>query len=61
MKVTNNMLKAAVEKAVEAGLLPKYARRADSVVERELMKLVLQAALDARPVLAPGNAEHRNC
>ena len=49
MNVTNDMLKAAIEKAIEAGLLPKYARRPESVAEREVMKLVLQAALDAKP------------
>jgi hypothetical protein len=49
MKLTNDMLKAAIDKAVEAGLLPKYARRVESAAEREVMKLVIQAALDARP------------
>ena len=49
MNITNDMLRAAVEKAIEAGLLPKYARKPESVAEREVMKLVLQAALDARP------------
>lgn len=53
MKVTNDMLKAAIDKAIEAGLLPKYARRMESVAERELMKMVLQAALDARPPATP--------
>ena len=56
MKVTNDMLKAAIDKAVEAGLLPKYARRVESTAEREVMKLVIQAALDARPLPSAARA-----
>jgi hypothetical protein len=58
MNVTNDMLKAAIEKAIEAGLLPKYARKADSVAEHAMIKLVLQAALDARSRIPPASSEH---
>lgn len=47
MELTNAMLQAAIDKAIEAGLLPKYVRKDQSAVDREVMKLVLQAALDA--------------
>lgn len=47
MDLTDDMLQAAINKAIEAGLLPKYARKQDAVAEREVMKLVLQAALNA--------------
>lgn len=49
MKLTNAMLQAAIDKAIEAGLLPKYARKDESAVDREVMRLVLQAALNASP------------
>ncbi|HYD59659.1 MAG TPA: hypothetical protein VEC35_04855 [Noviherbaspirillum sp.] len=62
MKVTYDMLKAAIDKAVEAGLLPKYARRMESAAEREVMELVIQAALDARTPVSMArpvdNGEH---
>lgn len=47
MELTEAMLQAAIDKAVEAGLLPKYVRKDESAVDREIMKLVLRAALDA--------------
>lgn len=47
MELTNAMLQAAIDKAVEAGLLPKYVRKDESAFDREVMRLVLQAALQA--------------
>lgn len=44
--VTEEMLDAAVKKAVEAGLLPRHAGR-DTQDYQELIRFVLQAALDA--------------
>lgn len=38
------MLEAAIKKAVEAGLLPRRACREDSSFDRDLIRLVLQAA-----------------
>lgn len=55
MELTNAMLQAAIDKAIEAGLLPKYIRKEESAVDREVMRLVLQAALNA----CPSNAQHR--
>lgn len=46
--VTEEMLEAAVRKAVEAGLLPRHACRDDAYGYQELIRFVLQAALDAR-------------
>lgn len=46
MKLTEEMLDAAVEKAVEAGLLPRNACREDFAVNRELIRFVLQAGID---------------
>lgn len=46
MKVTNEMLEAAMKKAVEAGLLPRHACNEDVSINQELIRIVLQAALD---------------
>ena len=48
-RVTEEMLDAAVKKAVEAGLLPRHACREDSSGYQELIRYVLQAALEAAP------------
>ena len=47
MIVTNQMLEAALRKAVEAGLLPRDALRGESFGEREVIRHVLQAPLNA--------------
>jgi hypothetical protein len=46
MNVTEEMLDVAMKKAVEAGLLPRHACREDLSVNQELIRHVLQAALD---------------
>lgn len=46
MNVTDEMLDVAMKKAVEAGLLPRHACREDLSVNQELIRHVLQAALD---------------
>lgn len=46
MNLTEEMLDAAVEKAVEAGLLPRNACREDFAANRDLIRFVLQAAID---------------
>ena len=46
MNVTEEMLEAAMKKAVEAGLLPRHACRDDLAVNQELVRYILQAALD---------------
>jgi hypothetical protein len=43
------MLDAAVKKAVEAGLLPRHAYREDTSGYQELIRYVVQAALEAAP------------
>ena len=56
MIVTNQMLEAALRKAVEAGLLPRDALRGESFGEREVIRHVLQAALNAGLSEAPPTA-----
>lgn len=46
MKVTTEMIDAAMRKATEAGLLPRHARREDVSINRELIRMVLTAALE---------------
>lgn len=58
MKVTNEMLDAAVKKATEAGLLPRHARKEDMSINQELIRIVLQAALDV-PLDAPSKVPVR--
>ena len=52
MKVTNQMIDAAMRKAVEAGLLPRNACQEDMLIHQELIRIVLQSALEAAPVTA---------
>lgn len=59
MELTSAMLQAAIDKAIEAGLLPKYVRKDQSAVDREVMKLVLQAALDAG--IEEGHRQSADC
>jgi hypothetical protein len=47
--VTEEMLDAALRKAVEAGLLPRNACREERQEYQELVRFVLQAALEAAP------------
>ena len=49
MDITEDMLQAAVRKAIEAGLLPRNACRDDASGSKELMRLIVQAALSAGP------------
>lgn len=49
MDVTTEMLQAAVRKAVEAGLLPRHARPEDGRIHQELIRFILEAALNAAP------------
>lgn len=48
-RVTEEMLDAALKKAVEAGLLPRTAWREDRQEYQELVRYVVQAALDVAP------------
>ncbi|HJV87698.1 MAG TPA: hypothetical protein VJ698_19670 [Noviherbaspirillum sp.] len=48
MKITDEMLTAAVTKAVEAGLLPRRSLKDDIAEARMLMHEILSAALDNR-------------
>ncbi|WP_151634589.1 hypothetical protein [Noviherbaspirillum aerium] len=47
MKITTEMIDAAMRKATEAGLLPRHARREDVSINRELIRMVLLAALES--------------
>lgn len=49
MNITNEMLQAAMKKAVEAGLLPRNAYRENMSDNQELIRFILKAALDASP------------
>lgn len=48
MKVTMEMIDAAMKKATEAGLLPRHARHEDVSINRELIRMVLTAALESK-------------
>lgn len=52
MEVTIEMLQAAMRKATEAGLLPRNSSAADRANSMEIMRTILQAALDALPAPA---------
>lgn len=45
-KVTKEMLEAAMEKAVQTGMLPKYVDQETALINWASMKSVVQAALD---------------
>ncbi|WP_136419985.1 MULTISPECIES: hypothetical protein [Oxalobacteraceae] len=49
MNLTDEMLQAAIKKAIEAGLLPRHPRREDAETNRELIRLVVMAALRPQP------------
>jgi hypothetical protein len=53
MKVTKPMLDAAMRKAVEAGLLPREALRQESYADREVFRLILEAAIDTVKIAYP--------
>lgn len=57
MKVTTEMIDAAMKKATEAGLLPRHARREDVCINRELIRMVLTAALEGERKQAKAKAE----
>lgn len=59
MDLTEEMLDTAVQKAVEAGLLPRHACREDRYGQRELIRFVLQAALDSSANLQPMKLHRR--
>lgn len=56
MKLTKEMLDAGVKKAIEAGLLPRHAGSAEMAVNQDLIRLVVQAALDAVPARSGNSA-----
>lgn len=45
MHITDEMLKIAVTKSVEAGLLPRRALKEDFLDAQEIMRMILQSAL----------------
>jgi len=53
MEVSNDMMQAAMKKAVEAGLLPRHASREEARINLDLIRIVLQAAVDTVPRNAP--------
>jgi len=59
VEVNDEMLNVAIRKAVEAGLLPRDACRDNRLGYRELVRAVLQSALDAREKVKPVQARTR--
>lgn len=49
MEITQEMLDAAVKKAIEAGILPRRSRPEDIETNAEIMLQVLQAAFEHLP------------
>lgn len=49
MDITDEMLFGAIRKAVETGLLPRSALKDPASEEKEQLKLVLKAAMEAVP------------
>jgi hypothetical protein len=45
MQITQEMLQAATEKAVELGILPRRSQMEDFATNAELMQEILEAAL----------------
>jgi predicted metal-dependent phosphotriesterase family hydrolase len=50
---TNEMLKAAMRKAIETGLIPSYSHLDGYLRSWESLALVVQAAVDAAPITDP--------
>lgn len=58
MKITDDMLKIAVAKTVEAGLLPRRALKEDFEQAQHLMRMILESAFDTMPIAV--NMESEN-
>lgn len=52
MDLTEEMLDTAMRKAIEAGLLPRHSCQEDRYGQRELIRFILQAALDTSASLS---------
>lgn len=52
MEITSAMVRAAITKATEAGLLPRNCSTCDLKNSVEVMQTILQAALDTRSLEA---------
>lgn len=50
VEITDEMLFGAIKKAVETGLLPRSALKGPAPEEKEMLKLVLQAAMETVPI-----------
>lgn len=46
MQVTDEMIRQAMKKAIEAGLLPRDALTSDTMGSQDLIREILQGALD---------------
>lgn len=57
MNITNEMLQAAMKKAVEAGLLPRNAYRENMSANQEVIRFILKAALEAAPAKKPAGTQ----
>lgn len=59
---TNEMLKAAMRKAIETGLIPSYSHLDGYLRSWESLALVVQSAVDAAPTTtAPTPCSNRCC
>lgn len=52
MEITNEMLKVAITKSVEAGLLPRRALKEEFEEAQKLMRMILQSAFDSMLIAA---------
>ena len=60
MNITDEMLKTAVVKSVEAGLLPRRALREEFEDAQEIMRMILQSALNSPENAHETHANHEN-
>lgn len=51
--ITNEMLKAAMRKAIETGLIPSYSHLDGYLRSWENLASVVQTAVDATPIIEP--------
>jgi hypothetical protein len=61
LNITDDMLRAAVTKSVEAGLLPRRALREEFDDAQEVMRSILQCVLDSPHSAETADTHQENC
>jgi len=56
MHLTEHMLAAAMCKAIEAGLFPRHVTPREHAINQQIMRLILEAALEKADVVSGQNA-----